>query len=341
MRMNGLSRRATIRKCEEEIRLSIAGVGVHCALLSLVLAACDDIRRTPAAWVSAILMALFALSQCVIILKNKKWLRARYGVVIWRIWTILNTQIAVVAWSSLLCYSIYYFDLSPTSIKITLICLGLAASGGTSLAFDLVNFYLYLSFMLLPLAATFFVKHDLFLGLGSLLYIFYCSVTGMQIHNLTVSLTRKSEQLGKNLFKLQHNLDVIKAMHESINESFVILNSDGVCSGETSDVAKTYFPSITEGAGLWDLLGLNGEEAAKLKSWYTLLFMDRFDFDDTASRGPKLLELAKGSATFFATLNITSKVSRPDLEKKYAIAWNHLLSRYTSMPVIIANPFAL
>jgi two-component system chemotaxis sensor kinase CheA len=257
--------------------------------------ACDDILHTPVAWFSGAMMTTFAISQTVIILMNKRWLRALHGVTLWRIWTIGNTQVAVVAWSSLVCYSIYYFDLSPTTIKIILICLGLAAAGGTSLAFDRINFYTYLAVILLPMTATFFVKGNLFLSLGTLLYLFYCSVTGMQIHNLAVSLTKKTEQLAKNLSNLRNNFEVIEAMLGSITESFIILNNDGVCIGKTSDIANKFFPNIREGVGLWDILELKGKDAEKIRSWYALLFMDRLDFQEIADRGPKMLELNNGA----------------------------------------------
>ena len=141
-------------------------------------------------------------------------------------------------------------------------------------------------FTLLPAAAIFILSAtaSFYWAVAWVLYGVYSMLMAVAARKREILIMKSHDQLSAAN-------DLIRGMHESINEAFLIFNSDGKCTNIASERSRKLIDFDSYGQSILDILRIPENQKKNTEAWFQLLFFDRLDFAETAARGPSLLNL--------------------------------------------------
>lgn len=191
---------------------------------------------------------------------------------------------------------------------ILVACCAIAQVSASSFSFDLFATFTSQILLVAPIGVSLLLRPDVpgsfGMGIGSFIYLIYVMAQAMSVRKTQVQLLLSYEDLekkDKDLREVHHELTeqhhLVHAMHESIDEGFLLFGPDGVCRTKVSRTAVTLLGVDPQNRTLSEALGLNGAAKIKLENWYQILFADQLDFTTVAGNGPSLLDLDQGRKT--------------------------------------------
>lgn len=293
--LNGVSRRATAAAFEHLSKTAFVAILTQLVAFPAVTFTAAELRSTPFPWIGSIGIAIVAVLRFAQLKFGARVFQTRHGLLISRLWYGIGVQWLAFSWTGISCYAVWFTGISSVSFRMIAVLLASVAWTATAFTFDLWNNAATQCMYLLPLAVVVGLRIHPVFGLVLVAYLLFALRTTRAIHRTEIELVTKSELLEEQFARLGQSHHFINAMLESIDESFVMLDANGVCTGSASQVSRAFFGVETNGVEFVELLGLTGGEAEKARKWYRALFADQLDFHELAAKGPKLVEVAGGS----------------------------------------------
>jgi two-component system chemotaxis sensor kinase CheA len=219
------------------------------------------------------------------------WLTSHKGIRNWLLVFSTNAILMGLAWGMASVETIREHGLAPASLVIILYCFGVASASvsafSLSIAANVIFQIVISSPAIATLALTVSDPHVLGFISGLVLYSGFAFITAFSLHRFQIEVMMNRETIAKQKEELESAHERIKTMHESLDEAFVIFDSEGICRESPARRGQELLGMDPKGRSIDEVLRVGTNQIDNVRNWYQLLFSDRFVFDETAMRGPK------------------------------------------------------
>lgn len=292
----------------EMARRAIVAGYVQVILYPIIVLTSDVLREVPWFWAAEVLLIAVAISRTVQLKYGHRLFSRPRGLLLWQLWFAFGAQGIAITWGLSTAYVFETYGTTIQAWSMLIICLGTLSLYAASYAFEIFNNLLFQSIILAPTMIILALKEDAGaayrLSFAGVLFLVFSVMMALNLRKTEIKilqnyeeLVEKDAQLEKSHAEAIHMQNLIRSMLGSIDESFVMLNPEGVCSNVASANSNKILGVDPIGLHLSDLLRLEGKEKKSLVEYYSLFFSTDFDFDELCQRLPPQLELDGGKKT--------------------------------------------
>jgi len=186
--------------------------------------------------------------------------------------------------------------------------IGACASFVAAAGFETLTTLVYMAMSaLLPAAMVWFHYYDSRAGVmaGELsLYWILLTVMALSSRKMQIALLHSFEKLAAQEAELRVTHDelakshgLIRTMLESIDQAFLLFNSDGYCVSAPSEKSKSILALDPSGKHISEIVPSKKVDRDNLTSWVKLLFLDKLPFKDLICLGPSRGQVASTGST--------------------------------------------
>ncbi len=280
-------------------RRSVSAAPFHYVLFALLMFYVPELRNQGwQLWALSGLVVVTTLGRITLWRFSERVFGLRRGPVIWRL-IFGGCSVGLgIAWGLAQGMTFSHYMEHTESFLALAICMGILTASIPTYSFDLVVNVLFQIAIMAPAMVVLGMSGvPAMVAVGVMLFVgvIFTSIVARSLHNSQVELLVNQEIIEKQNQsiesahkELSRNHDLIQTMLESIEEAFIILDLDGVCVNEPSAVAREFFGIDPKGQNLVAILRIGESDRKNLDSWFFILKSDRFDFRETAGRGPKV-----------------------------------------------------
>ncbi len=219
------------------------------------------------------------------------WLQDRKGIQKWLMVFSSNAIFMGLAWGVASVATIREHGLAPASLVMILYCFGVASASISAFSLSIVTSVIFQLVICTPAIVTLVltVSDSFVFGFlaGLVLYMVFSLITAFSLNRFHMEVMMNRETIAKQKEELESAHERIKAMHESIDEAFVVFDREGVCRESPARRGQELLGMDPKGRSIDEVLRVGTNQIENVRNWYQLLISDRFDFEETAARGPK------------------------------------------------------
>lgn len=287
---------------------AIVAAYVQVFIFPIIVLTSVELRASPWMWMCEGILILGAISRTLHLHSGHKLFKYKNGILYWQIWFSFGAQAIAGVWGLSTAYVFSEYGLTVQAWSMLIICLGTLSLYAASYSFEIYNNLIFQTLILVPtmvvLAQDVGGENSYRLSLAGILFLIFSIMMAFQLRRIEFKMLKNHEDILEKDAELEKRHDEAIAMHNliramlgSIDESFVMLDKNGICSNVASDNAKAILEIEPMGLHISDILRQAGKDKETLSEYYGLFFSTNLDFEDLSSRLPQQLVLNDGTKT--------------------------------------------